>query len=246
MLMDVYFENMKKTLEMIETTQRESILAAAVMVVDSLEKGGMWQILDTGHMLMHEGVGRTGGMMALRPIRVNCEVNNPTRPREVADKTTQYYTQVPGFAGFVLNRANLTAGDVLIIGSVSGYEVFPVDIALIAREMGVLTIGFTSLAYSKTLTSCHPSGKKLYEVCDIVLDNCANAGDSLVPIEEMGISACPSSGIGAAYLLWALQASVIEELLKRGKTPSVYLSNHTPGAAEHNRKSMDNYHQFAY
>lgn len=246
MLMDVYFKNMKKTLEMIETTQREAILAAAVMVADSLENGGMWQVLDTGHMLMYEGVGRTGGMMALRPIRVNCEVSNPTRPREIANKTTQYYTQVAGFAGFVLNRANLAAGDVLIIGSVSGYEIFPVDVALTARKMGVSTIGFTSLAYSKTLASRHSSGKKLYEVCDIVLDNCANAGDALVPVEEMGISVCPSSGIGAAYLLWALQASVMEELLKRGKTPSVYLSNHAPGAAEHNCKAMDNYHRLAY
>lgn len=246
MLMDVYFEKLKETLGVIELTQRENILKAASMVADSLENGGMWHVLDTGHMLMHEGVGRTGGMMALRPIRVECSVENPTRPRTIPGKKTMYYTQVPGFAKFVLNRANLQEGDVVIVGSVSGYEVFPVDIALTCREMGVKTIAFTSVAYSQTLTSRHPSGKKLYEVCDIVLDNCAKAGDTLVPCEKLGIEICPSSGIGASYLMWALQASVMEELIARGKTPSVYLSNHAPGATEHNRKAMEQYQTLGY
>ncbi len=237
MLMDVYFEKMKETLGVIEKTQRENILSAAKMVADSLENGGMWQVIDTGHMLMHEGVGRTGGMMALRPIFVTCEINNPTRPREIEDKRTMYYTQIPGFSDFVLNRANLKQGDTLSIGSVSGYEVGPVDIALSAKKMGVKTIAFTAVAYSKTLTPKHPSGLRLYEACDVVLDNCAKAGDTLVPCPELGIEVCPSSGIGASYLMWALQASVMEELLARGKTPGVYLSNHAPGAAAHSARA---------
>lgn len=246
MMMDVYFEKMKETLKTIETTQRENILRAAVAVADSLERGGMWHVLDTGHMLMHEGVGRTGGMMALKPIMVTCEVSNPTRQRAIPGKTTMYYTQVPGFASFVLNRANLQNGDILIVSSVSGYEVFPVDVALIAKEMGVTTIAFTSLAYSQTLTSRHPSGKRLFEVCDIVLDNCAKAGDTLVPCEALGIEVCPSSGIGASYLMWALQATVIEQMIARGKRPGVYLSNHAPGAAEHNRKAREQYEKLGY
>ena len=246
MMMDVYFEKMKETLGVIEKTQRENIILAAKAVADSLENGGMWHVLDTGHMLMHEGVGRTGGMMALKPIMVTCEVNNPTRPRKIPGKSTMYYTQVPGFAQFVLNRANLQQGDVLIVGSVSGYEVFPVDVALTAREMGVTTIAFTSVAYSRTLTSRHPSGKRLFEVCDIVLDNCAKAGDTLVPCEALGIEVCPSSGIGASYLMWALQASVMEELIARGKKPSVFLSNHAPGAAEHTRMAREQYETLGY
>ncbi|MEG0900819.1 MAG: sugar isomerase domain-containing protein [Clostridia bacterium] len=246
MLMDVYFEEMKKSLVVIEETQRANILKAASAVADTLENNGLWHVLDTGHMLMHEAVGRTGGMMALKPIMVTCEVNNPTRVRPIEGKNTMYYTQVPGFAKFVLNRANLKKGDTLIVGSVSGYEVFPVDVALTAKEMGITTIAFTSVAYSKTLTSRHESGKHLYEVCDIVLDNCAKAGDTLVPVKELGIEVCPSSGIGASYLMWALQASVMEELLRRGKTPSVYLSNHAPGATEHNREAMNTYNTLGY
>ena len=47
-------------------------------------------------------------------------------------------------------------------------------------------------------------------------------------------------------MLWALQASVMEELIARGKKPSVYLSNHAPGAAEHNRQAREQYETLGY
>lgn len=246
MLMDVYFEEMKRVQRTIETSQREALLACARRIADALEQGGMWHILDTGHMLMHEGVGRTGGMMALRPIRITCEVDNPTRNRPQPGKPKVYYTQVEGFAEFVLRRANLQAGDVLMIGSVSGYEAFPVQAAQVAKEMGVCTIAITAVSYSKELKSRHPSGKRLFEMCDLALDNCAKMGDTLVPVADMGMEMCPSSGIGAAYLLWALECCVVEELLARGKTPSVYLSNHMPGAGQHNASAMECYESNGY
>lgn len=246
MLMDVYFEKMKQVQETIEQTQRKNLLACAEMIADTIERGGLWHLLDTGHMLMHEGIGRTGGMMALRPIRITCEVENPTRPRDIPGKRKVYYTQVEGFASFALQRANVAAGDVLMIGSVSGYEHFPVQAAQVAREMGVKTIAITSVTYSSQLQSRHPSGKRLFEMCDLVLDNCSKLGDTLVPVPEMGIEICPSSGVGAAYLLWALQCCVVEALLARGKTPSVYVSNHMPGAAEHNAEALARYDEWGY
>jgi uncharacterized phosphosugar-binding protein len=246
MLMDQYFEELKKVLIKIETTQREPLQKAAKMIADALVNGGLWHILDTGHMLMYEGVGRTGGMMALRPIRITCEVDNPTRTRNVPGKPKVYYTQVEGFAEFVLKRANVEAGDVLMIGSVSGYEAFPVQAAQAAKEMGVHTLAITAVAYSSRLTSKHPSGKRLFEMCDMALDNCAPMGDALVNVDALGIPVGPASGIGAAYVLWALECCVMEELISRGKNPSVYISNHMPGAGKYNAQALENYEHLGY
>lgn len=69
MLMDEYFSAMKNVLTKAENTQRETILVAADEIANRLEKGGAWHIMDTGHMLMFEAVGRTGGMMAIKPSR---------------------------------------------------------------------------------------------------------------------------------------------------------------------------------
>ena len=81
MLMDEYFSAMKNVLTKAENTQRETILAAADEIANRLEKGGAWHIMDTGHMLMFEAVGRTGGMMAIKPIKITCEIQNPVRYR---------------------------------------------------------------------------------------------------------------------------------------------------------------------
>ena len=69
MLMDEYFGAMKGVLEKVEQTQREAVLEASAEIAERLARGGAWHIMDTGHMLMFEGVGRTGGMMAVKPIR---------------------------------------------------------------------------------------------------------------------------------------------------------------------------------
>lgn len=246
MLMDQYFEAMKKTLKVIEKTQKDTIIESSKAIAQSLIQGGMWHILDTGHMLMYEGVGRTGGMMALRPIRINCEITNPTRYRELPGKQNVYYDMIEGFPEFILGKANLKKGDVLMIGSVSGYNVLPIELAVRAKEMGIITIAITSVSYSKTLKSKHSSGMRLFEVCDYVLDNCANEGDTLVEVPTIQKRICPSSGIGASYLMWALQSTVVETLIAMGKEPSIYISNHMPNASQINNNTWSHYETYGY
>ena len=67
---------MKGVLEKVEQTQREAVHGGFGRENRgaALPSGGAWHIMDTGHMLMFEGVGRTGGMMALKPIRITCEI----------------------------------------------------------------------------------------------------------------------------------------------------------------------------
>jgi len=246
MYMDQYFSEMKKVLEKIEKTQRENIIKAADYVVESITNDGMWYIIDTGHMLMHEAVGRTGGMMAIRPIKINCEINNPTRYRDSGGRKKISYDMVPGFPEFVLSQCNIRQGDVLIIGSVSGYNNLPVQLALAARSMGVKTIGITSVEYSSKLKSVHPSSLRLFEAVDVVLDNCTNYSDTLVHVPELDRGICPASGIAASYLIWALQSTVVEKLIRKGLTPSVYISNHMPNAAVINSEAWKHYEENGY
>ena len=52
----------------------------------------------------------------------------------------------------------------------------------VAAAMGIKTIAITSLEQSKQYPSRHPSGKKLYEIADLVLDNRVPSGDGLLKI----------------------------------------------------------------
>ena len=246
MLTELFFKNLKSVLDKIEQTQKESISQCAEVIVESLCNNGIWHLLDTGHMLMYEGVGRAGGMMAVRPVRIEVEVSNPTRLRQIPGKKNVYLDEIEGFPKLVLGKANITAGDVLMIGSVSGINILPVEMAIKACEMGVKTIALTSVEYSSFLKSRHPSGKKLFEVCNYVLDNCGEVGDALVDVKELGNKICPSSGIAASYLMWALQADVVEKMLALGKKPSIYLSNHVENATVINNETWMKYEQLGY
>ena len=109
------------------------------------------------------------------------------------------YDGIPGFADYVLGRANVLPEDIIMIGSVSGYNYFPVDLALKANAMGCATVALTSVEYSSHLTSKHPSGKRLFEACTYCIDNCTNYGDTLVDVPELGQGICPASGVSASY-----------------------------------------------
>lgn len=246
MLMTQYFCEMRKVLDKLEATQSDIIARTAQAVAQRLKDGAAWHLLDTGHMLMLEGVGRTGGLMAVRPIRITCEIENPVRYRPGASNGAVGYDSIPGFADYVIGRSNIMENDIIMIGSVSGYNYFPVDLALKTREMGCLTIALTSVEYSGRLTGKHPSGKRLFEACEYVIDNCTNYGDTLVPVEELEQGICPASGISASYALWALQSAVIENLLDMGIKPGVYISNHMPDAARINQRGLDQYAEYGY
>lgn len=246
MLMDRYFEAMKNVLQKVEDTQRQPIETIAGEIAKRLANGAAWHIMDTGHMLMFEGVGRTGGLMALKAIKITCELQNPVRHRPSPARGIVGYDSIPGFADYVLGRANILNGDIIMIGSVSGYNYFPIDLALKANAMDCMTVAITSVEYSQKLTSKHPSGKRLFEACTYCIDNCTNYGDTLVEVPELGQSICPASGISASYAMWALQSTVVEKLLEMGLKPSVYISNHMPNASQINGEALDNYEKYGF
>lgn len=246
-LQNEYYRRMKAVLERIENSQTDNIEKSAQAVVKAITGGGVFHIMDIGHMLMYEGVGRSGGMMAVRPLRVSVEVDNPVRPRASAGERKKVYMDgIEGLADYIIARGDVEAGDILLIGSVSGVKPLPVGLALAAKAAGVMTIGLTSLEYSGGLKSQHKSGKRLFEVVDYVLDNCCPAGDALVTVEELGQEICPSTGIAASYLMWSLQARIVEIMLGKGLKPAMFMSHRLPNAAQHNKEAWEQYEKLGY
>ncbi|MCR4426461.1 MAG: sugar isomerase domain-containing protein [Firmicutes bacterium] len=246
MLGEKYLEAVREVLSRIGETQKQSLARAAELAAEAIAKGGAIHLLDTGHLLMHEMFGRVGGLMLLRPVQLTLEVENPGPKRRGRSKPKVYLDEIPGLPQFVLDRSEIYPGDVLIIGSVSGKNVLPVGVALLAREQGVKVIALTSVEYSRFLEPRHPSGKRLFEVADVVLDNCGVVGDATLEVPGMEAKICPTSGIAAACLMWMLEAEIVEALLARGMKPHVYLSNHMPGAGEFNRRALEEYESQGY
>ena len=63
---------------------------------------------------------------------------------------------------------------------------------------------------------------------DLVLDNHAPYGDAMLEVPGLDYPVCPASGLGAATIMWAVVAGIIEEMLARGLKPTVFPSVNRP------------------
>lgn len=236
---DKYFDSIHSVLSAIRASEQEAISKVADIGAECVKKGGVLQVFDTGHMLSSELIGRAGGLLAWTPLSFSVNVNNPSRhrDRDPAPKPDD----LPAVVAICFGRSNLRQGDVLFVGSVSGKTPMPVEVALQGKSFGATVVALTSVEHSSLLASEHPSGKRLFEVADLVLDNHAPPGDAMLTLEGSSRAVCPASGIAAAVTMWAVNAAIIEKLITQGIEPSIYRSVNLPGGPEDVRETEAKY-----
>jgi uncharacterized phosphosugar-binding protein len=129
----------------------------------------------------------------------------------------------PANASRLLDYYSVTAGDVVLIASNSGRNGAIVELALECRRRGIYSAAFTSRAHSMAVDSRHPSGQRLLEVTDAVVDNHCPLGDATVPIPGLG-AACAASTVSFALLAQMFNMAVIRYLLEREQPVRVLVS----------------------
>lgn len=231
-----YWEETRKKLDDIYESQQESIEKAARLIAETLSGGGRLHLWDTGHTIGTEAVNRAGGLMAMTPLTFDLDIVNEIAYAPIVPKEPELTEEhIRGFVGYTLAHSNVKRGDVLIIGSVTGARSIVIEMALQAQVLGVKLVGITSMNYATWVNAKHSTGKKLYELCDVVIDNICEVGDAIVDVPGMNGKICPTTGITAALIVWLLCAQVVENMLDQGEKPDVFLSMNLPGATERNQ-----------
>ena len=147
--------------------------------------------------------------------------------------------RMPGYGKIILDGEICRAGDVLIIHSVSGRNAVTVDMAEAARERGMTVIVLTNMNTATAVKSRHPSGKKLHDFADILIDNHGDHGDASVEIAGFSQKVAPSSTVVGAAILNAVTARASEILMESGITPPVFMSGNIDGGDEHNKRTIN-------
>ena len=143
-------------------------------------------------------------------------------------------------------KKELKSGDVVFVGSVSGRNHDPIDLAMECRRIGAKVIVLTSLEYTAQVSSKHPSGKKLADVGDLVIDLCAPFGDASQEVEGLPAKALPVSGVAFITILWMICGEAIENMLARGLRPHVYMSYNRDDGTEFNERELADYSEIGY
>jgi uncharacterized phosphosugar-binding protein len=139
----------------------------------------------------------------------------------------------------VLSNYPIGPGDVVFVASNSGRNAYPIELALGAKTRGATTIALTSLAHATATSSRHASGKRLFEVTDIVIDNGGVYGDAGLPVGDGEVSMGPTSTIVGAFILNAIFAEAVDQLAIMGVKADVYQSANKQGADAHAEAIID-------
>lgn len=236
-MLNRYFEQIHQLLDRVADSQNQAIDKATVAVAETLKQGGTIYAFGTGHshMLAEELFYRAGGLVKVHPI-----FEEPLMLHIGASESSQLERK-EGYAAQVLAKAPISDKDVVFIFSNSGRNAVPVESAIVAKETGATVICITNLAHSGSSSSRHPSGKRLFEICDIVIDNCGVIGDSVM---ELGKYMCgPTSTVIGAAILQSIACGAVEKLQQWGVEPEVFCSANVDGGDAINHVLIEKYKQ---
>lgn len=219
-------------------TQEETIRKVADLMAKTIEEKKNVFVFGCSHagILAEEVFYRTGGLAVINPIFFPGFMLN-TRPITM----TSELERIPEVGRTILKQNHVQEGDLLILHSVSGRNSVPVEMAIEAAKAGINTVCITNLDYSSQVTSRHPSGKRLFEVCSYVLDNCGEKGDAAVSLEGLPEKIGPTSTAVGTALLNAIVIEAVEKMIADGIVPPVFMSANIDGGDAHNAKIFEEY-----
>ena len=208
-----YISALQDLLEKIKVQQAETIRQAGILIADTLKAGGIVQAFGSGHshMVAEEAFFRAGGMVPVNPILDRRLVFlDGALESTIAERQS-------GYASEILQREDVISKDVAILISNSGRNAVSVEMALELRSKGLKLIAITNVNQSRQSASRHASGKRLFEIVDIVIDNCAPVGDAVLPLpaqysnQHIG----PVSTIAGVAIINSIMIEAASEMLRR-------------------------------
>lgn len=222
---------MRRTIAILEEladSQADAIDRAAAAVAAAIGAGHRVYVAATSHVLHSELYLRAGGLAAVHTLG------------EAPDLATPMLTLEAGLLhgdGYFVPEP----GDVVLVGTNAGTDAGTVQVALAARDAGLTVIALTCVAYERhaDVVVEHPSGSKLVDLADIVVDVGGDVGDAVLDIAGLDERFAPTSGSILVALAWAILAGAAERLAAAGTPPIVYRSVQLPGgeALFHERKA---------
>jgi len=241
---DDWIVKINEIINQIKTTQDKNIEKAADAISNSIISGHVCFLFGCGHSIIPviEMYPRYGGIVGFMPI---------------LDLPLSYFTRLIGDMGFlqydflencegygkrIMENYDIHKEDTMIIFSNSGASPLIIDVALSFKEKGGILVGVTSLAHSKNIMPRHSSKKKLYEIADIIIDNCTPQGDVMITTSIQNQKVGPSSTVGFVIIANMITLKVIEILLRNGYKPLINpVRGYDPNADEIMKKVLKEY-----
>lgn len=231
-MFDEYLQNINSIINKID---KDVIKKAGEEIANCYINGGMLYLFGTGHshMLALEMFYRAGGLVKVNPILYEDLMLHKSASASTLTERRE------GLAESIISQYSIKANDVIIIFSNSGRNAVPVEMAEICKAKGIFVLALTNLNQSTALSSRARSGKKLYEIADIVIDNHGQAGDACVKYDNQFIA--PTSTAIGAIVVNLLLVSIVKAMQAKGHKAEIFASSNVDGGDEINNAFIEKY-----
>lgn len=238
-----YFNKVKEILEIVEENEKENIEKVVDLFVKAIENKNSIFTFGASHagIISEELFYRAGGLALINPIFEPSIMLN-IRPITF----TSEMESLVGYGELISDKTDIKKDDIILCHSVSGRNSVMIDFVTKAKEKGAKIIGLTNVSYSSQVESRHPSGKRLMDIADIVIDNHGEKGDATIKVEGLEQKVSPTSTVVGSTIVNSIVAQVAEELMNKGITPPILFSANIDGGKEHNNKIFEEYKDSIY
>ena len=236
-----FANEVSQRLERLSALAADGGLDAAIGIMTrAIEAGAVIQAFGTGHSeaFAMEIAGRAGGLIPTNKITLRDLVLRGSLPVDALGGSS--LERNPDIVANLWEISPIQPGDVFVIASNSGVNGSIVGLALLAKDEGHDVIAVTSLQHTAEVRPKHPSGLRLSEVADVVIDNLAPYGDATLALPG-GVAVGSVSSITSAFIAQLLTIGVAERMRAGGHEPPLYLSANIPGGDEHNHALEQKY-----
>lgn len=220
-------------LDDLDAASGEAIGAAAALLLDAVQAGGIVHVAGAGHSLVMvcETFYRAGGLAAVRPIWAP-----DVLPLDDAVRSTRAERRA-GVGRAVVKEAAPAPPDVAVVFSTSGRNPYPVEIAEECAARAVPVVAVTSARAASGAAA--RAATTLADHAAIVVDTRVPPGDVLHPPGAPRTAAV--STILAAYAWSRILADLDDLAAARGVEPPRWTSANVPGGDERNTALIERY-----
>lgn len=240
MIESEYADRAGDVVRQVISTQLPAVDKAAETVAAAIAAGGVLQAFGTGHsrIVTLELAARAGGLAAVGMLAVKDLVMfGGEDPAAILDPL---YERESGLADRIYSLARCRPEDAFLIVSNSGVNAAVVEMAELVRARGHALVAVTSLAHTRSANARSAGGPHLADLADVVIDNCAPAGDASVEVAP-GVRVGAVSSLTGVLIAQILTELTCRHLLESGLRPPVFVSANLAAGDAHNQAVVERY-----
>jgi uncharacterized phosphosugar-binding protein len=226
-----WLKNARGVMDRIESTQTANIRRAAELMAASIGAGRWVHTFGCGHATIpvEEMYPRIGGFVGFHPM-IELPLSFFTHiVGEMGVRQFVFLEGVEGYGQKIMQSYTFDPRDTMWIFSQTGINSVNIDVAQRARELGMKVVVCGSADGIESRKSRHSSGKTLFDLADVVVDNCAPLTDASVTIKNHQDRIAPLSTHAFVILVWMIISTVAEILVEQGVKLYIHPSHNQPG-----------------